>query len=142
MNTASLETLLTSYLASSTPGEASDRWTALDVHVGLHGWETNQQRDQIDIAAVRVRRRFTPDLMSSTVVNGDYGSETQVRIYSCLSLIGLRHLVRDMNPGSIEINSPYDCTGLVCGMGAKFIKIYRYGSYYMAVVEVSITRDV
>lgn len=75
-------------------------------------------------------------------INEDYGTETSVvRVYAD-TLVELRRYVRENNPGSIPIYSPYDCTGLVCGQYAKFIKIWRTHGGYTALVEFSITRDV
>ena len=75
-------------------------------------------------------------------IDDDYGSETFIRTIDCSTLLGLRNAVRELNCGHIPIYSDYDCTGLVCGQWCKFIKIYKRGAGYVAVVEITVSRDV
>lgn len=75
-------------------------------------------------------------------IDDDYGSETFIKTIDSQTLLGLRRAVRDLSPGTIPIYSDYDCTGLVCGQWCKFIKIYKHGRGYTAVVEICVSRDV
>lgn len=75
-------------------------------------------------------------------IDEDYGTEIYIRTIFAQSCLGLRRAVRELNPGHIPIHSPYDCTGLVCAKTCKFLKIYKTGRGYTAVVEISVTRDV
>lgn len=75
-------------------------------------------------------------------ISEDYGTETYVRRVYADTMLELRRWVRECNPGAIPIYSDYDCTGLVCGQSAKFIKIYRTHGGYTALVEIAVTRDV
>lgn len=76
-------------------------------------------------------------------IDDDMGTETYIKTIRCDTLLGIRRAVRELNPGSIPIHSPYDCTGLVCHQSCKFLKIYRcYTGFYVAVVELHVTRDV
>lgn len=75
-------------------------------------------------------------------IDNDYGSETFIKTIDAPSLLGLRRAVRELNLGTIPIYSDYDCTGLVCGQYCKFLKIYKAGHGYVAVVEITVARDV
>jgi hypothetical protein len=76
-------------------------------------------------------------------IDDDMGTESYIKTIRCDTLLGIRRAVRELNRGSIPIYSDYDCTGLVCAQYCKFLKIYRcYSGYYVAVVELSVTRDV
>lgn len=83
---------------------------------------------------------ISPEKLS---IDDDMGTETYIRTIRSQSYLGIRRAVRDMNPGRIPIYSPYDCTGLVCWQGCKFLKLYRcYAGFYVAVVELTVSRDV
>lgn len=138
---SSIETLLTSYLASSTPGEAEAIHTQIELECFRSGMGSDRLRE-IEAAEQQVNRRFTAQTISTTFIDEHFGHATEVRVLACETLIGLRHAVRDLNPGRIDIFSDHDCTGLVCGMSAKLLKVYKAYTGYFAVVEVSITRDV
>jgi hypothetical protein len=76
-------------------------------------------------------------------IDDDMGTETYIKTIRSQSYLGIRRAVRDLNPGHIPIYSPYDCTGLVCWQGCKFLKLYRcYAGFYVAVVELTVSRDV
>lgn len=75
-------------------------------------------------------------------IDDDYGTETYIRTIDATTLLGLRNAVRELNLGHIPIYSDYDCTGLVCGQWCKFIKIYKVGAGYCALVEICVSRDV
>jgi hypothetical protein len=76
-------------------------------------------------------------------IDDDMGTETHIRTIRSESLLGIRRAVRELNPGTIPIYSDYDCTGLVCAQYCKMLKIYRcYSGFYVAVVEITVARDV
>lgn len=75
-------------------------------------------------------------------IDNDYGSETVIKTIDSDTLLGLRRAIRELNCGTIEICSPYDCTGLVCGQWCTLIKIYKVGRGYVGVVEITTARDV
>lgn len=75
-------------------------------------------------------------------IGGDYGSETYIRTIHSDSFLAFRRALRDLNPGSIPIYSPYDCTGLICSQSCKLLKVYRIDGYYVGVVELHVQRDV
>lgn len=76
-------------------------------------------------------------------IDDDMGTETYIRTIRTSSYLALRRAVRELNPGRIPIHSPYDCTGLVCWQGCKFLKVYRcYAGFYVGVVEITVSRDV
>lgn len=91
------------------------------------------------------RRREIPVHVSDTKlsIDDDMGTETYIRTIRTQSYLALRRAVRELNPGRIPIYSPYDCTGLVCWQGCKFLKVYRcYAGFLVGVVEITVTRDV
>jgi len=75
-------------------------------------------------------------------IDDDYGSETYIKTVFCQSFLGFRNAIRELNCGSIQIYSDYDCTGLVCGQWCKLIAVYRTGRGITGVVEITINRDV
>jgi len=92
------------------------------------------------------RAEFQPaePIMSQTrlTIDDDYGTEVFIRTIYTETLLAMRNAVRELNCGTIPIYSDYDCTGLVCGQWCKFIKIYKTGSGFTALVELTVSRDV
>lgn len=94
-----------------------------------------------DEAVEQERRDREPTISSELHIEEHYGTTTSIRTVTTRTLLDLRRYVRDHN-GTIPIYSDYDCTGLICGMGCKMLKIYKTYAGYTAVLECSVTRDV
>lgn len=75
-------------------------------------------------------------------IDNDFGTEIFIRTIRTHSMLAMRRALRELNLGTIPIYSDYDCTGLVCGQWAKFLKIYKSEGGYIAVVEITVNRDV
>lgn len=75
-------------------------------------------------------------------IGGDYGSETYIRTVHSDSFLQFRRALRDLNPGHIDIYSPYDCTGLICSQSCKLLSVYLIDGYVVGVVELNVQRDI
>jgi hypothetical protein len=140
-----IDSLIEHYLASSTPGEANRLWNDIE----RQSWRDAQDGKPVDQARLtavfnQVVDRFEWRYMQPAVaVEGGYDCETSIVMISSPTFIGLRRGIRDLNPGSIPIDSPHDCTGRVCGRSAKLLSIYSNGGHHwVGVLEATVTRDV
>lgn len=76
-------------------------------------------------------------------VDDDMGTVTKIRVLHAETWLAIRRAVRELNPGSIPIYSPYDCTGKLCHQSCTMLKLYRnYDGSKVAVVEIRKTFDV
>lgn len=139
---AEADALFTSYLASSTPGEANARYYAIINHIAEHGRTSNALDERLEAAEREVNQRFEVAVLSDTLIFDDVGITTKIRVMACPTMIGLRRDIRLMNPGHIDTGCAHDCSGRVCFMGAKLLHFRRSGNGYVAVVEWTIGRDV
>ena len=121
-----------------------DQWKTTDPREWEHE-EESQPFDEGEPSSLPVPELNEGDVVVSHTklsIDDDYGTETYIKTIYANSLLNLRRAVRMLSPGSIPIWSPYDCTGLVCHQRCKMLKIYPYHSSYIAVVELTVTRDV
>lgn len=139
---SSIETLLTSYLASSTPGEANARYYAIIGHIEQHGRTSGALDQRLEDAELEVNHRFEVQVLSETVIDDDSGTTAKIRVMACPTMIGLRREIRLMNPGHIDTGCEHDCSGRICSMSAQLLRFRRSGNGYVAVVEWTIGRDV
>lgn len=124
-------------------GSADDHWFDESLTREQQDWLRDFSR-RWDDAAEAEREAQRPVVSDDKLpIDDDMGTETYIRTIRGPSLLGIRRVVRELNPGRIPIYSDYDCTGLVCWQGCKFLKVYRcYTGFYVAVVEITISRDV
>lgn len=112
-------------------------WAVMDGegYVVSHQITEDQAKAAITVPAVLSEKEL--------YVEDDMGSETHIRTLHSDTMLGIRKVVRELSPGHIAIDSPYDCTGRKCFQSCKILKVYKtYPEGYVAVVELRCGFDV